>query len=133
MRNAEGAAARTVPHATAPPRPGPLRPSAQALGLVDGLAAGPDEPRTVAVQDAGVGRLDGAVQTCLPAERRQDRVDRVAQFLFAGEDIVNRLWRDRLNVGPFGELRVGHDRGGIAVDQDDPVPLLAENLASLGP
>ena len=39
---------------------------------------------------------------------------------------------DRLDVGAVGRLRIGHDGGGIGVDQDDRVALLAQGLARLG-
>src|SRR5262249_30021652 len=39
---------------------------------------------------------------------------------------------DRLDVRVVRHLRVGHDRGGIAVYEDDLVAFLAERLSSLG-
>src|SRR2546422_4977960 len=33
----------------------------------------------------------------------------------------------------FRSLRIGHDGGRVAVDQDDAIPLLAQGLAGLGP
>ena len=47
------------------------------------------------------------------------------------EDLLDRLGRDRLDVGRVGELRVGHDRRGVAVDQDDAVALLLQRPARL--
>ena len=41
------------------------------------------------------------------------------------------LGRHRLDVGPVGQLRVGHDRRRIRVDQDDPVALLLERAHRL--
>ena len=32
---------------------------------------------------------------------------------------------------PFGEFGIGHDGGRVAVDEDDPVTLLAEGFAGL--
>ena len=40
---------------------------------------------------------------------------------------------ERLDVGAVRELRVGHDRGGVRVDEDRPVALFAQHLARLGP
>ena len=40
--------------------------------------------------------------------------------------------RDRLDVGPVGDLGVGHDRRRIRVDQHDPVALLLERPHRLG-
>ena len=40
---------------------------------------------------------------------------------------------ERLDVRARGELRIGHDRRRVRVDEDDLVPLLAERLGPLGP
>ena len=48
--------------------------------------------------------------------------------MICGED----LGRQRLDVGPVGQLRVGHDRRRIAVDENDLEPLGAQRLAGLG-
>ena len=39
--------------------------------------------------------------------------------------------RERLDVRPVGELRIGHDRGRVRVHQDDPVALVLQRLAGL--
>ena len=39
--------------------------------------------------------------------------------------------RERLDVGAIGDLRVGHDRRRIAVDEDDLEPFGAQRLARL--
>ena len=43
----------------------------------------------------------------------------------------NRLPSDGLDVSHIGRGRVGHDRGGVAVDQDDLVTLFTQSFASL--
>ena len=48
------------------------------------------------------------------------------------DDRGERLDGQRLNVGPMGQLRIGHDRRRIGVDEDDRVSLLLECLARLG-
>ena len=48
------------------------------------------------------------------------------------DDLGDDLRRDRLDIGGVGQIRVGHDRRRIGVDQDDPVALLLERLAGLG-
>ena len=52
--------------------------------------------------------------------------------LYLGNDLFDHFGSDRLDVGGVGELRVGHDRGRVAVDQHDAVALLAQRLAGLG-
>ena len=68
------------------------------------------------------------VQPGLAAQGRQHGVG-----LLDGEDLLDELGGDRLDVGAVGHLGVGHDRGRVGVDQHDLVALLAEGLARLGP
>ena len=51
--------------------------------------------------------------------------------LFFGNDLLNGLPSDGLNVGHICSGRVGHDGGWVAVDQDDLVALLSQSLAGL--
>ena len=44
---------------------------------------------------------------------------------------LEKLRRDRLDIRSVGQLRIGHDRGWIRIEQDDPKPLLLENAARL--
>ena len=67
------------------------------------------------------------VQAGLAAERRQHGVGALAL-----DDPGDDVGRDRLDVGPVGEVRVGHDRGRVRVDEDDAVALLAQHPAGLG-
>ena len=48
------------------------------------------------------------------------------------DDLLDAFRGDGLDVGPFGELRIRHDRRRIRVHQNDPVTLLAQRLAGLG-
>ena len=68
------------------------------------------------------------VQPSLAAQGRQHGVR-----LLDGEDLLDDLEGDRLDIGSVGHLRVGHDRGRVRVDQHDLVALLAQGLARLGP
>ena len=49
-----------------------------------------------------------------------------------GDHLLDELRGDRLDVGRVGELRVGHDRRRVGVDQDDPDALGLEHPAGLG-
>ena len=62
----------------------------------------------------------------LAAERGQQRVGPLG-----GDDLLDELGRDRLDVGAVGEARVGHDRGGVAVDEHDLEAVVAQDLARL--
>ena len=80
----------------------------------------------------------GGVERRLAAERRQQNQFALARpsalhfLLFADDDFLDALGRDRLDVGAVGELRVGHDRGRIGVHQDDAITLFPERFAGLG-
>ena len=79
------------------------------------------------VEHAHVVEGQRGVEAGLAAHGRQQRVG--ALLL---DDLRDDLRGDRLDVGGVGHLRVGHDRGRVGVDQDDPVALLAQRLAGLG-
>ncbi len=97
------------------------------LAALDGLDVGADELDAVLLEDAVGVQGHGAVERGLPAEGREQGVGALL-----GDDLLDVLRRDRLDVGGVGELRVGHDRGRVAVDQDDPQTLLAQHAARLG-
>lgn len=96
------------------------------LGLVDGLGRGADQLDLVLVQHAVAPQVQRAVQRGLAAHGRQDGVGTLL-----GDDLLDRLPGDGLDVGDVGRGRVGHDRGRVAVDQDDLVALFAQRLAGL--
>jgi hypothetical protein len=96
------------------------------FGLVDGLGRGADQLDLVLVEHAVAPQVQRAVQRGLAAHGGQDGVGALL-----GDDLLDRLPGDGLDVGDVGRGRVGHDRGGVAVDQDDLVTLLAQRLAGL--
>ena len=74
------------------------------LGHADGLALGADQLDAVLLQHAVVGQVERAVQRGLPAHGRQQRVG-----LFLGDDLLDRLPVDRLDVdrvGHFGSVMI---------------------------
>ena len=48
------------------------------------------------------------------------------------DDLGDDLRRDRLDVGRIRQLRIGHDRRRIGIDEDDPIALGLQSLAGLG-
>jgi hypothetical protein len=62
----------------------------------------------------------------LPAHRGQQRV---GAFLF--DDLGDDFGGDRFDIGGVGQPRIGHDRGGVRVHEDDAVAFLAQRLAGL--
>ena len=98
------------------------------LGRGDGLGVGPDHLRRPRHADqALLVEGHGDVEPGLAAERRQHGVGPLAL-----DDQGQHLGRQRLDVGPVGEVRVGHDRRRVRVGEDDPVALLAQHPAGLG-
>ena len=96
------------------------------LGHVDGIRRGADHLYRVLLKHAMAHQIQRAVQRSLAAHGRQQRIG-----TFAGDDARYRAPVNRLDVHGIGHVRVGHDGGGIGVDQDDPVPLFPQGLARL--
>ena len=97
------------------------------LGHLDGGAFGADQLDAESGEHAHVVERQRGVQPRLAAHRRQERV---GAFLF--DDLGDDVGGDRLDIGGVGHAGIGHDRGGVGIDQNDPVALLAERLAGLG-
>ncbi len=98
------------------------------LGHPDRLERRAEEADRVALEHAGIGHRGRQVERGLPAEPGQQSLR-----LFAGDDRLDRLNRQRLEVDHVGDGRVGHDRGRVRVDQDRPDPLGPEGAAGLRP
>jgi hypothetical protein len=96
------------------------------LGLGDRLLARTDELDVVPPEHARARERHCDVERCLPAHGGQQCIR-----LLLGDDPLDHVGRDRLDVGGVRELRIGHDGGGIRVHQDDPVALFPERLARL--
>jgi hypothetical protein len=98
------------------------------FGPLDGLQIGPQQLDLVLFQHAALGQRHGGVQARLAAQRGQQAVGP-----FLGDDLFDHFRRDRLDIRPVRQLRIGHDRRRVAVDQDYLVAFLAEHLAGLCP
>ena len=96
------------------------------LALGDGFGVGPDEFDAVFGENALVVEVHRGVERRLAAEGGEDGV-----WFFGGDDLFDDLHCDRLDVRARRELRVGHDRGRVGVEQDDGVTLLRQRLARL--
>ncbi len=97
------------------------------FAAVDGLAGGADHLDAEAVEDAGVGEGNGDVEAGLAAEGGEEGVG-----AFSFDDFGDGLGGDRFDIGAVGHFGVGHDGGGVGVDEDDAVAFLLEGLAGLG-
>ena len=89
---------------------------------------GADERNTVRLENSGVVQLHRDVERRLAAHRGKESI----RFLFLDHEL-DELSGDGLDVRPVGELRIGHDRRRIGVDEDDLEPLFLERLRRLGP
>ena len=81
------------------------------FGFFDTGHRGADHFDAVSVEHAHSGDFNGGIQSGLAAQGRQQGVRP-----FARDDLGDRIGRDRLDVGPVGRFRIGHDRGRVAVD-----------------
>ena len=80
----------------------------------------------VALEHPGTGQVRGEVQPGLSAQRREQRV-----WPLSGDDPLDRLDSQRLEIDAVGYLFVGHDRGRVRVDQNRLDAFLAQRLARL--
>ena len=83
------------------------------LALLDGLRLGADHAHAVLLEDAARCSAMAVFSAVWPPSVGQEGVG-----LLLDDDLLDDLRSDRLDVGPVGELRIGHDRGRIGVDQD---------------
>ena len=96
------------------------------LAFADGLHLGTDQFDVVSTEGTGLVEGHGGVEGGLAAKGGEQGVR-----LFLGEDVFHHFRGDRLDVGAVGELRIGHNRGRVAVHENDPVALFAEGFAGL--
>ena len=96
------------------------------LGHPDRLERRPEQADVVALEDTRLREGRGQVEGRLSAEAGKEAV----RFL-ARNDGFDRFDGQRLEVDRVGDLRVGHDRGRVAVDEDRPDALRPEGAASL--
>ena len=96
------------------------------LGHPDRLEWRPEQADVVAFEHARLGEGRGQVEGRLSAEAGKE-----AFGLLARNDGLDGFDRQRFEIDRVGDLRVGHDRGRVAVDQDRPDPLAAERAAGL--
>ena len=96
------------------------------LGALDAAAAGAEQLRAALAQYALALELYGEVQTRLAADAGDDGVRPLV-----AEDLRDVFEGQRLHVDLVRNGGVGHDGGGVGVDQDHLVALLLESEAGL--
>ena len=97
------------------------------LGAVDGLRLAGQQTDAAAVQKAVAGQFHGEVQAHLPAQVGQDGVG-----FFFFDDALHHLGGKRLDIHVVGDVGVGHDGGGVGVDQHRLHALAFQRAAGLG-
>ena len=106
------------------------------LAALDCLGVGADHLDAELVERPAAEEGHSGIERGLAAERRQQhelavRLEALHLLDFPGDDLLDALRGDRLQVGAVGELRVGHDRGRVRVRQDDAVAFFPERFARL--
>ena len=101
------------------------------LGLVDRVSGGADHLDIELVERALPAQRQRAVERGLSAHGRQQRKAAGNDVALLLDDLGDDLGRDRLDIGRIRQLRIGHDRGRIGVDQDDPIALFLQRLHRL--
>ena len=97
------------------------------FGHVNRIGVGTDHLDTELLQHAMLFKLEGAVQRRLTTHGRQNGI-RALGF----DDLLHRLPGNWLDVSSIGHGRVSHDGGGVGVNQNNPVTLLAQRFTRLG-
>ena len=98
------------------------------LGPVNGFNGRTQKPHTVAIQGAVPGQLHGDGQAGLAPKPCQQAVGPLLL-----NNTADGLGGERLQVDLVGQVLVGHDGGGIGVDQHGLNTLLPQHPAGLGP
>ena len=97
------------------------------FGAANGVERGAEQADVKLVEDACVVQFDREVEADLAAERGQQAVGALAL-----DDAAQHVDAERLDVDGVGDAFVGHDRGGVGVDEDRADAFLAHRLAGLG-
>ena len=96
------------------------------LSLLDALERGAQNLDLTLLQHALLGQLHRQIQTRLPAQPRHDGIGTLVT-----DDLGHVFERQRLHVNLVGDVRIGHDRRGIGVHQNDLVALFFQRQTRL--
>ena len=103
------------------------------LRLVDRVRRRADHLDVVLLQHAHLLEAQRAVQRRLAAHGRQKRESARYGVALDRDDLGHHFRRDRLDIGAVRHVGIGHDRGGVRIDEHDAVALGAQRLAGLDP
>ena len=96
--------------------------------FADGLDLSSNELHSVFSEGSRLMQSHGGIESGLSSECREEGVG----FLLC-EDLFDDFWGNGLDIGAVGKLRIGHNRCGVAVHEDDLVALFSQGFASLDP
>ena len=98
------------------------------LGLFDNRGVSPDHLHSEFLKDARLGDSHSYVEGRLSSQCGEQGIRMLAPY-----DLCYRLGGYRLHIGAMRRFRIGHDRGGIAVEQDYFIAIFTQGLAGLCP
>ncbi len=96
------------------------------LAALDGIEVAANHLYAVLVEHACAGKIHCGVQARLATEGRQQRVG-----MLLGNNLLQELRRNGLHIGAVCQARVGHDGGGVGVEQHNLVAVFFQDLAGL--
>ena len=96
------------------------------FSFLDGFVFGADHLNAIFLKDPGFIKSDGDVEAGLAAQGGEKGIGSLRV-----DDLFQYLWGDRFDIGAIGHLRIGHDRGGVGVDQHHLEPFLLQGLTGL--
>ncbi len=94
--------------------------------LVDSFGMRANHLDIIAFKHTHAAQRKRGVECGLSAHRRQERVR-----AFLGNDLGNNFRSDRFDISRICQIRIGHDRCRIGVDEDYAIAFLFERLTSL--
>ncbi len=94
--------------------------------LVDGFCMCADHLNIVALKNAHAAERQCSVQRGLTAHGWQQCVR-----TFLGNDLSNDFRRNWFDIGRVRQIRIGHDRSWVGVDEDDAVAFLFQRFTGL--
>ncbi|MND41940.1 hypothetical protein D3C80_326990 [compost metagenome] len=94
--------------------------------LVDGFCMGADHLDVIALKYTHTAQRKCGIECGLSAHCRQERIG-----AFLGDNLGDNFRRDRFDISRICQIRIGHDRGRIGVNEDDAVAFFFERLTSL--
>ena len=98
------------------------------FAALDGVNLNADDLHAVLVEDTLTRQIGAQVKARLTTQVGKKRIGALL-----GDDALDALDVERLDIDRICRIRIGHDGRGIRVDQNDLIPKATKGLAGLGP